>query len=323
MLKFQPILMCPVWGGEQIAPYKGLEAFDRPIGECWELSGLAGYESIVSEGADCGLTLRELVAREGEKLVGKANYRRFGEEFPLLVKFIDARQDLSIQVHPNDQLARERHACSGKSELWYVVRAEEDARLRIGFNRSVTPAEYEQAVEEHRIVELMSEYRIQEGDLFYLPAGRIHTIGAGTMVVEIQQPSNITYRIYDYGRPGTDGKPRELHTELAREAIDYSYLPDYQTHYTPKMDEAVQLARNEHFTVTLFDLSRQQILDLEWLDSFVSVVCTEGEGTLIDDKGRTMTIHQGETVLVPAEAKCLHLIPQGEQLKLLTAWIDC
>ncbi|MBQ1952718.1 MAG: mannose-6-phosphate isomerase, partial [Alistipes sp.] len=129
-------------------------------------------------------------------------------------------------------------------------------------------------------------------------------------------------RIYDYGRPGTDGKPRDLHTELAREAIDYTYLPDYQTHYTPKMDEAVQLARNEHFTVTLFDLSRQQILDLEWLDSFVAVVCTEGAGTLIDDKGRKMSIHQGETVLVPAEAKCLHLIPQDGQLKLLAAWID-
>ena len=314
--------MRPVWGGEQIAPYKGLATTEQQIGECWELSGLAGYESIVSEGPDCGLTLRELVAREGEKLVGKANYRRFGEEFPLLVKFIDARQDLSIQVHPNDRLARERHACSGKSELWYVVRADEEARLRIGFNRPVSPAEYEQAVEEHRIVELMSEYRIAPGDLFYLPAGRIHTIGAGTMVVEIQQPSNITYRIYDYGRPGVDGKPRELHTELAREAIDYSYSDDYRTHYTPRKDEAVQLARNEHFTVTLFDLTRPQILDLEWLDSFVALVCTVGEGTLIDDKGRKMSIRQGETVLVPAEAKCLQLIPTEQQLTLLASWID-
>lgn len=321
MLKFHPILMRPVWGGEQIAPYKGLAATQQ-IGESWELSGLAGYESIVAEGPDCGLTLRELVVREGEKLVGKAAHRRFGEEFPLLVKFIDARSDLSIQVHPNDLLARERHACSGKSELWYVVRADKEARLRIGFNRPVSPAEYEQAVEEHRIVELMSEYSIAPGDLFYLPAGRIHTIGAGTMVVEIQQPSNITYRIYDYGRPGVDGKPRELHTELAREAIDYSYSEDYRTHYTPRKDEAVQLARNEHFTVTLFDLTRPQILDLEWLDSFVALVCTVGEGTLIDDKGRKMSIRQGETVLVPAEAKCLQLIPNEQQLTLLASWID-
>ena len=177
-------------------------------------------------------------------------------------------------------------------------------------------------MEEHRIVELMAEYPIAPGDLFYLPAGRIHTIGAGSMVVEIQQPSNITYRIYDYGRAGVDGEPRELHTELAREAIDYTYLEDYQTHYTPRKDEAVQLARNEYFTTTLFDLSRPQILDLDWLDSFVVLVCTVGEGTLTDDKGCTISIRQGETVLLPAEAKCLQMTPKGEQLKLLTAWIE-
>lgn len=322
MLKFQPILKCPVWGGERIASYKGLITDEQRIGESWELSGLAGNESIVVEGPDQGLTLRQLVIRDGEKLVGKANHARFGEEFPLLVKFIDARQDLSIQVHPNDLLARERHNCSGKSELWYVVRAEEDARLRIGFNRPVTPEEYEKAVEEHRIVDLMSEYRIAPGDLFSLPAGRIHTIGAGTMVAEIQQPSDITYRIYDYGRSGVDGQPRTLHTEWAREAIDYGYQPDYQTHYTPCKDQAVQLERNEHFSVTLFDLTRTQILDLDWLDSFVAVVCTAGEGTLVDDKGQRMTMHQGETILVPASAKCLQMIPASEQFTLLASWIE-
>lgn len=322
MLKFHPILKCPVWGGERIAPYKGLVTSEQQIGESWELSGLAENESIVAEGPDCGLTLRELLVREGEKLVGRANFARFGEEFPLLVKFIDARKDLSIQVHPNDRLARERHACSGKSEMWYVVRADDEARLRVGFNRPVTPEEYDEAVEEHRVVELMAEYAIRPGDLFYLPAGRIHTIGAGSMVVEIQQPSNITYRIYDYDRPGADGKPRELHTELAREAIDYTCLDDYQTHYTPRKDEAVQLVRNEHFTATLFDLSCPQVLDLDWLDSFVVLVCTVGEGTLKDDKGRTISIRQGETVLVPAEAKCLEMRPANDRLKLLTAWIE-
>lgn len=322
MLKFNPLLKCPVWGGERIAPYKGLVTSERQIGESWELSGLAGNESIVAEGPDCGLTLRELLVREGEKLVGKANYARFGEEFPLLVKFIDAREDLSIQVHPTDELARERHACSGKSELWYVVRADEEARLRIGFNRPVTPEEYDKAVEEHRIVELMAEYPIAPGDLFYLPAGRIHTIGAGSMLVEIQQPSNITYRIYDYGRPGVDGKPRELHTELAREAIDFSYLPDYRIRYDHQFDRAIPLVSCDHFTTTLFDLTRTQILDLDWLDSFVVVVCTAGVGQLVNDKGEAVTIRQGETVLVPASVKCLHMQPQGEQLKLLAAWIE-
>lgn len=322
MLKFRPIFKRPVWGGERIAAYKAIDAAQAPIGESWELSGLPGDETIVAEGEDCGLTLRELVRRDGEKLVGRANYARYGEEFPLLVKFIDARADLSVQVHPNDTLARERHDCSGKSELWYVVRAEEGARLRIGFNRPVTPEEYELAVKECRVEELMSEYAIAPGDLFYLPAGRIHTIGAGSMLVEIQQPSDITYRIYDYGRLGLDGQPRELHTELAREAIDYTCLPDYQTHYTPCPDQAVQLTRNEHFTVSLFDLTRPQILDLAWLDSCVVVVCTEGAGTLTDDKGHAMSIRQGETILIPASAKCLQMSPAAEQLKLLVSWIE-
>lgn len=322
MLKFQPILKCPVWGGERIASYKGIDTDQRQIGESWELSGLPGNESVVADGPDKGLTICDVLRRDGEKLVGKANYARFGEEFPLLVKFIDAREDLSVQVHPNEALARERHGCSGKCEAWYVIRADEDARLRVGFNHAVTPEEYDKAVAEHRVVELMAEHRIAPGDWFYLPAGRIHTIGAGTMVAEIQQPSNITYRIYDYDRPGVDGEPRELHTEAAREALDYGCYSDYRTSYTPCKDSAVQLMRNEHFTVTLFDLSRPQILDLEWLDSFVAVVCTVGEGTLRDDKGRTMPIHQGETVLVPAEAKCIEMKPNGEQLKLLVTWIE-
>lgn len=322
MLKFQPILKSPVWGGEQIAPYKGLDTDQRQIGESWELSGLPDNESVVSEGPDKGLTLCEVLRREGEKLVGKANYARFGEEFPLLVKIIDAREDLSVQVHPNEALARKRHGCSGKSEAWYVIRANEEARLRVGFNHPVTPEEYDRAVAENRVVELMAEHRVAPGDWFYLPAGRIHTIGAGTMVVEIQQPSNITYRIYDYNRPGVDGKPRELHTEAAREALDYGCYADYRTSYTPQKDCAVQLMRNEHFTVTLFDLTRPQILDLEWLDSFAAVVCTEGEGTLRDDKGRTMPIRQGETILVPAEAKCVQMEPCCEPFKLLVTWIE-
>lgn len=322
MLKFQPIFKSPVWGGNRIAAYKGIEVDVPCLGESWELSGLEGDESIVAEGPDSGMTLRELLRREQDQLVGKANWKRFGELFPLLVKFIDARCDLSIQVHPNDRLARERHACSGKSEMWYVVHADEEARLRVGFNRSVSPEEYEQAVEEHRMENLMSEYSITPGDLFYLPAGRIHTIGAGSMLVEIQQPSNITYRIYDYGRPGVDGKPRELHTELAREAIDFSYLPDYRIRYDHQFDRAIPLVSCDHFTTTLFDLTRTQILDLDWLDSFVVVVCTAGVGQLVNDKGEAVTIRQGETVLVPASVKCLHMQPQGEQLKLLAAWIE-
>lgn len=322
MLKFKPILKSLVWGGEQIIPFKGIKSTRRHVGESWELSGLAGHESIVANGPDRGLTLRELIHRDGERLIGKANFKRYGEDFPLLVKFIDANYDLSIQVHPNDRLARRRHGCSGKSEMWYIVSAEKDAHLRVGFKEEVTPDEYEKAVEEDRITELLQDYPVQAGDLFYLPAGRIHTICAGTFLVEIQQSSDITYRIYDYNRPGADGQPRELHTDLARKAIDYSVQEDYRSHYEPKANAPVELTHNEHFTSTLFELTEELVFNASELDSFVIVVCTEGEGSLTNEHGETITIHRGETVLIPAETTHLKMTPKSEQLTLLTAWVE-
>lgn len=322
MFKFKPILKSLVWGGEQIIPFKGLKSTRRQVGESWELSGLAGHESIVASGPDRGLTLRELIHREGEQLVGKANYKRFGEDFPLLIKFIDASQDLSVQVHPNDRLARRRHGCSGKSEMWYIVRAEENARLRVGFKEEITADEYEKAVEEDRIVELLQEYTIQSGDLFYLPAGRIHTICAGAFLVEIQQSSDITYRIYDYNRPGADGQPRELHTDLARKAIDYSVQEDYRSHYTPQLNTPVELIRNEHFTAALFDINEELVFDTTELDSFVIVVCTAGSGSLTDENGVSFSIHQGETILIPATTAHLKITPKSERLTLLSSWVE-
>ena len=223
LLKFKPILKTVVWGGEKIAPFKGIRTDQHNIGESWELSGVPGNESVVANGPLAGKTVTELISEYGEKLIGRSNYEKTGTEFPLLIKFIDARQDLSIQVHPNDELAAARHNGSkGKTEMWYVVSADKDAHLMSGLNREITPDEYVARVENNTITDVLCDYKVSPGDVFFLPAGRIHSIGSGSFIAEIQQTSNITYRIYDFGRLGLDGKPRELHTGLAKDAIDYT-----------------------------------------------------------------------------------------------------
>lgn len=321
MYKFKPILKSLIWGGEKIAPYKQIETDQHNIGESWELSGVKDNESVVAEGPEAGTPLPELIARHGSALLGRENFERFGTEFPLLIKFIDARQDLSIQVHPNDELAWERHKSKGKTEMWYVVAADEGAHLRSGFAKEVTPEEYEASVADNTITDILTDYKIQPGDVFFLPAGRVHAIGAGSFIAEIQQTSNITYRIYDYGRVGADGKPRELHTELAKGAIDYTVLPDYRTHYRPEYDKRVELVSCPYFTTSLYDLTRQQGVDLSRLNSFVVVICLEGSGTLTSDAGSSISIHQGETVLVPASTWSMGMIPDG-RMKVLTSWIE-
>lgn len=320
MYKFQPILKSTIWGGEKIVPYKHIASDQKQVGESWELSGVKGSESVVAGGPEAGTTLPGLIARHGAALLGKANAERFGQEFPLLIKFIDARQDLSIQVHPNDALAWERHKSKGKTEMWYVVDADEGARLRSGFAKQVTPAQYEASVEDNTITDLLAEYEIHPGDLFFLPAGRVHSIGAGAFIAEIQQTSDITYRIYDFNRKDANGNTRELHTELAKGAIDYTVLPDYRTHYEPAQDTRVELVSCPYFTTSLYDLTEALTIDYSALDSFVVVICVEGKGTICDDSGNEMPIHQGETVLLPATVKSLRAVPGGS-LKMLTSYI--
>ena len=294
MYKFRPILKSLIWGGEKIAPYKGIETDMTAIGESWEISGVKGNESVVAGGADDGMTIPELIARDKETLLGKKNFNRFGMEFPLLIKFIDARQDLSIQVHPDDALAWERHQSKGKTEMWYVVDADNGARLRSGFAKQVTPDEYEQS---------------------------IHSIGAGAFIAEIQQTSNITYRIYDFNRLDDKGNPRELHTELSKDAIDYTVLPDYRTYYEACNDERVPLVSCDYFTTSLLKLTKPYEMPLNDLDSFVILICTDGNGTVTDSKGNSIEIRQGESVLIPADVNGLKF-DVNEKLELLTSWID-
>lgn len=320
MYKFKPILKSMLWGGEKILPYKGIVLDQKQIGESWEISGVKDNESVVAEGPDAGMKLPELIARDGAKLLGEENYKRFGEEFPLLIKFIDARQDLSIQVHPNDEQAWERHRSKGKTEMWYVVDADPGSSLRSGFAKKVTPEEYEASIADNTITELLAEYDIHAGDLFFLPAGRIHSIGAGAFIAEIQQTSNITYRIYDFNRVDANGKTRELHTEQSKAVIDYDVQPDYRTHYEASDDKRIELVSCPYFTTSLYNITKVHNINLKETDSFVILICTEGEGTVTDSNGDSIAMRQGETVLVPATVTSLTITPK-ENIKILTSMI--
>ncbi len=320
MYKFKPILKSMLWGGEKLIPYKGIDSDKKSVGESWEISGVKENESIVAEGPDAGMSLPELIARDKAALLGKSNYERFGKEFPLLIKFIDARQDLSIQVHPNDKLAWERHQSKGKTEMWYVVDADPGSRLRSGFAKQVTPDEYEQSIADNTITDLLQEYDIHAGDVFFLPAGRIHSIGAGAFIAEIQQTSNITYRIYDFNRCDDNGNPRELHTEMSKAAIDYTVLPDYRTYYDAQPDTQTQLVSCRYFTTSLLKLTKPYGMELAELDSFVILICTKGNGTVTGGDGRSITIRQGESILVPATETGLEIVPERE-MEILSSWI--
>ena len=319
-LKFEPIFKTLVWGGEKIAPYKGIETEQKHIGESWELSGVAGNESVVAEGPLKGKSIAELVKEYKGELVGEHVYANTGDEFPLLIKFIDALTDLSIQVHPNDELAAIRHNGSkGKTEMWYVVDAAPGAHLLTGLTEKITPEQYAAKVADGTITDVLARYDVHPGDVFFLPAGRIHAICGGCFIAEIQQTSNITYRIYDYGRLGLDGKPREVHTELAKDAIDYTVYPDYRTHYSPEQDEEQEVVSCQYFTTSIYDLTLPYAKDLSGIDSFMVVMCLSGSGTLEVD-GNEIPVRQGETVLIPASADDICFIPE-DGMKVLTSYI--
>lgn len=308
-LKFKPILKQTIWGGDRIIPFKGLHENLQNVGESWELSGVPDHESEVANGEFAGRTLRELINEFREELVGESVYKRFSTTFPLLIKFIDARQDLSIQVHPNDELAKMRHNSLGKTEMWYVMDAAEGAKLRSGFAKKVTPREYKDSVANSTITDLLCEYEIHPGDVFFLPAGRIHSIGAGAFIAEIQETSDITYRIFDFNRKDANGNTRELHTELAKDAIDYTLYPDYRTHYKAHTNATIELAACKYFTTNLLDIDVTMTRDFSELDSFVVYICMGGSATLQDNKGNKLQIHQGQTVLIPADTTSVTLIP--------------
>ena len=252
-LKFEPILKQTLWGGDKIIPFKHLNETLPNVGESWEVSAVEGSESVVANGADKGYTLPEMVRKYKEELVGEANYARFGNKFPLLIKFIDAKLDLSIQVHPGDELAKKRHNSFGKNEMWYVIAADKGAKLISGFAEEITPKEYKDRVHNGTFAEVLQTCAIEPGDVFYVPAGRVHGIGAGAFVAEIQQTSDITYRIFDYNRKDKDGKSRELHTSQAMDAINFSDVQDdFRTEYERVQNEPVEMVASPYFTTSVY-----------------------------------------------------------------------
>lgn len=304
-LKFKPLLKQTIWGGEKIIPFKHLDSTLDHVGESWEISGVPGKESIVSEGDYAGLKLSEVVDRLKEKLVGHDNYARFGNEFPLLIKFIDARQPLSIQVHPNDETARKLGYERGKTEMWYLMASDPDAYLLVGLKKKITPEQYEQMVNDDTIVDAITHYDVKEGDCFFLPAGRIHSIGKGCFLCEIQQTSDVTFRIYDFKRKDKDGNYRPLHTKEAAQSINYNVLDNYQTNYVAMQNQGISLVQCPQFHTFVYDLTAPMTIDLSSLDSFIITIVVKGKGTITDDEGHTEEVQAGDSLLYPATTKQL------------------
>ena len=305
ILQFQPLLKQILWGGDKIIPFKQLDSNTPNIGESWELSGVPSDQTqcITMENKP----LNTLVTEYKEKLVGKANYERFGDEFPLLIKFIDARQDLSIQVHPDDETAVRQGKMRGKTEMWYLMQSDADAKLYSGLKKQITPDEYKAMVEDGSICDALAQYPVKEDDVFFLPAGRIHAIGAGCFLAEIQQTSDVTYRIYDFKRKDKDGNYRELHTEEAAEAIDYTVFDDYRTQYTPCKNQAVEIADCPYFTTSVYDIDSPTNIESVKKDTFVVLIILKGAGTVTTDEGETVSVKAGDTLLIAAENKLLQV----------------
>ena len=300
--KFNNIFKPVLWGGNKLMAFKGLPQQDQPIGESWELSAMPGRESIVAQGDDCGMTLPQLIERYGADLVGKDVFHRYGNQFPLLIKLIDARRDLSIQVHPDNGMAQRLHGCLGKNEMWYVLEADDGAMIRTGFNRGLTVEEFDRRLSDGSILDVINATDSQPGDTFYIPAGQIHAIGAGNLIVEIQQSCDITYRVWDYNRRDADGNLRPLHVQEAREALDF--VPrEGRVHDKPSLGPGMTgLINCPEFVVRHLEFDGNYTLENPGCHTFVAIVCIGGEATLQAQGMKPVSLCQGETVLVPAIA---------------------
>ena len=304
-LKFNALLKQTLWGGDKIIPFKHLSDKLENVGESWEISGVKGNETLVAEGEFAGQSLNDVVIALKADLVGKANYERFGNEFPLLIKFIDARQDLSIQVHPTDEIAQKQGKDRGKTEMWYIMDSDPDAKLYSGLKKEITPEQYKEMVENDTICDALAQYAVKEGDCFFLPAGRIHAIGTGCFLAEIQQTSDVTYRICDFRRKDKDGNYRQLHTKEAAECINYTVENNYRTEYVPVKNQGIALVSCPYFSTAVYDLDEPMTLDYSELDSFVILIGMKGSGTVTDGEGNTLTLNAGESMLVPATTQTL------------------
>jgi mannose-6-phosphate isomerase len=320
-LKFKTIYKDKIWGGQKIKTYLHKDFGALPnCGETWEISGVKSDVSVVADGELAGESLADLLEKYQGELVGKKVYAHFGNIFPLLVKFIDANEDLSIQVHPNDELAKKRHNSFGKTEMWYVIEADPGSTLIAGFNQELTEQIYLDKFNSGHLTDILNKEDVTAGDVFFLPAGRVHTIGKGLLIAEIQQTSDITYRIYDFDRVDDKGNKRELHTQEALAAIDYKHYPEYKTNYQPKKDETVKLVTCPYFTTNLLDFTHSTSKDYSTLDSFVIHVCVEGAYT-IKYNGEVYSVKMGECILLPKSIDQVEL-ETTDGFKILESYIE-
>ncbi len=306
-IKFRPIFKDKIWGGEKIKTVLGKDYSPLPnCGETWEVSGVEGNISVVDGGRLDGRSLKDLIEEQGEKLLGKKVWDRFGAEFPLLIKFIDANDDLSIQVHPDDKLAALRHNSKGKTEMWYVVDSEPGAWLYNGFSQQIDGEEYEKRVRENTITDVLKREEVSPGDVYFIPAGRVHSIGKGMLIAEIQQTSDITYRIYDFDRRDSEGNSRELHTVESKDAIDYTVREENRTPYQPVTDSSVRIVSCPYFETKLIDLKGECEINLSDRDSFSVLIAVNGNA-ILQYEGAEYSLNMGEVILVPAEIEGIKL----------------
>jgi len=299
-LEFQPHFKYRMWGGNKLKTVLHKDYNEEHIGESWEISDVEDDETVVKNGPLAGYTLKRLANEFGADFLGQSVYQTFGEDFPLLIKFIDAKTPLSIQVHPHDHVAKERHDSFGKNEMWYVMDADEDAEIIVGFQKTTDKDTYTKALDNGTLLDLLNTEKAKSGDTFYIPTGRVHAIGAGILLAEIQQTSDVTYRIYDYNRvDNATGEIRELHNDLATDVIDFEAHKTYKTSYDRIPNTTNRLVHSPYFKTNILLIEGQFMRDYSDLDSFVILICVNGDADVVLDD-QNYNLHKGQTLLLPA-----------------------
>jgi mannose-6-phosphate isomerase len=301
-LKFNPILKDRLWGGTKLGDIFGKPIKSNIVGESWEISGVEGDISIIANGNLAGISLQDLIDENADALLGKSVVERFGTDFPILIKFIDAKQDLSIQLHPNDKLAKKRHNSFGKTEMWYIMDADKDANLIVGFNKTVTKEEYQKSINNNTLEALMNYEKVKKGDTFFINTGKIHAIGAGVVLAEIQQTSDVTYRVFDFNRKDKEGNLRELHTDLALDAIDFEKKDDFKIAYNKHQNTVNSLVDCPYFKTNYLNLTKNIDVDISERDSFTIYMCVAGSAVIANEHGEA-SLQKGETLLLAASSK--------------------
>jgi mannose-6-phosphate isomerase len=317
-IKFNPILKEKIWGGKKLKNILNKETNRDDLGESWEISGVEGDISVVANGELKGFSLKDLLEEYKDKILGKKIYEEFDTDFPLLIKFIDANTELSVQLHPNDELAQQRHNSFGKTEMWYIIQADEGAKINIGFKENISKEDYISRLEEGKIVDVLNFEEVKKGDSFFINTGKVHAIGAGVLLAEIQQTSDVTYRIYDWDRNDDEGNSRELHTALAIDAIDFEKKDDFKLNYDKAKNTSSEVASCQYFTTNYLPIQGEIEKDYSNLDSFVIYMCVSGNGK-VSVNGIAEKIAQGETLLIPAHNKEVQI--SAENCELLEVYI--